>query len=72
MAVLKAAKQAIQIQYFLYLIREEAVYSMTLIIVYKDNQDIIKLADNPVNYLKTKHIAIYYHVIQEYIANSEI
>ena len=32
----------------------------------------IKLANNPVNYSKTKHIAIHYHAIQKHIANSEI
>ena len=32
----------------------------------------IKLIDNPINYLKIKHIAVYYHTIQEYITNSKI
>ena len=36
---------------------------MTSTIIYKDNQDIIKLVDNPVNYLKIKYIAIQYHAI---------
>ena len=45
---------------------------MGLIIIYEDNQDVIKLADNPINYLKTKYIAIHYYIIQEYIANSKI
>ena len=45
---------------------------MALIIVYKDNQSTIKLANNPVNYSKIKHIVIHYHTIQEYIANSKI
>ena len=72
MAVLEAAKQAVQIWYFLYLIRKEAIYNMGLIIIYEDNQDVIKLADNPINYLKTKYIAIHYYIIQEYIANSKI
>ena len=72
MAVSEAAKQAIWIQHFLHSIGKEAVYSMALTIIYEDNQGTIKLADNPVNYLKTKHIAIHYHTIQEHIANGEI
>ena len=72
MTILETAKQAIQIQHFLYLIRKEAIYSIALIIVYKDNQGAIKLANNPVNYSKTKYITIHYHTIQKYIANSEI
>lgn len=32
----------------------------------------IKIADNPVNHLKTKHIAVCYHAIQDHISNGEI
>ena len=45
---------------------------MALMTIYEDNQVVINLADNPVNHLKTKHIAVCYHAIQEHIANSEI
>ena len=45
---------------------------MALITIYEDNQGVIKLADNPVNHLKTKHIAVHYHAIQGHIANGEI
>ena len=72
MAVLEAAKQAIWIRHFLYTIGKEAVYNMAPMIIYEDNQGVIKLADNPVNHLKTKHIVVHYHTIQEHIANSEI
>lgn len=33
---------------------------------------VIKLADNPINYLKIKYIAIHYYAIQKYITNSKI
>ena len=72
MAVLEAAKQAISIQHFLYSIGKEAVYNMALMTIYEDNQVVINLADNPVNHLKTKHVAVCYHAIQAHIANSEI
>ena len=72
MAVLEAAKQAIQIRYFLYSISKEAVYNIAPTIIFEDNQGVIKLADNPVNHLKIKYIAVHYYAIQEHIANSKI
>ena len=72
MAVSEAAKQAIWIRHFLYSIGKETVYNMAPTTIYEDNQGAIKLADNPVNHLKMKHIAVCYHTIQEHIANSEI
>ena len=72
MAVSEAAKQAIWIRHFLYSISKEAVYNMASMTIYKDNQGVIKLADNPVNHPKTKHIAVHYHAIWEHIANGEI
>ena len=72
MAVSEAAKQAIWIRHFLHSIGKETVYNMAPMTIYEDNQGAIKLADNPVNHLKTKHIAVCYHTIQEHIANSKI
>ena len=72
MAVLEASKQAIWICHFLYSIGKEMVYNGTLMIIFEDNQGMIKLVDNPVNHLKTKHIAVCYHAIQEHITNSKI
>ena len=72
MAVLEAAKQAIWIRHFLHSIGKEMVYNMAPMTIYEDNQGVIKLADNPVNHPKTKHIAVCYHAIQEHIANSKI
>ena len=72
MAVLEASKQAIWICHFLYSIGKEMVYNGTLMIIFEDNQDTIKLVDNPVNHLKTKHIAVCYHAIWEHIVNGEI
>ena len=72
MAVLEAAKQTIQIRHLLYLISKKAVYNIALITIYKDNQGVIKLTDNSVNYLKIKHIAVCYHTIQEYMINGKI
>ena len=72
MAVSEAAKQAIWIRHFLYSIGKETVYNMAPTTIYEDNQGAIKLADNPVNHPKTKHIAVRYHAIREHIANGEI
>ena len=72
MAMSEAAKQAIWIRHFLHSIGKETVYNMAPTIIYEDNQGAIKLADNPVNHLKMKHIAVHYHTIQEHIANSKI
>ena len=72
MAVSEAAKQAIWIRHFLHSIGKETVYNMAPTTIYEDNQGAIKLADNPVNHPKTKHIAVRYHAIREHIANGEI
>ena len=72
MAVSEAAKQAVWIRHFLYSIGKEVVYKMAPTTIYEDNQGAIKLADNPVNHPKTKHIAVRYHAIREHIANGEI
>ena len=32
----------------------------------------IKITDNPINHLKTKHIAVQYHAIQDHISNGEV
>ena len=72
MAVLEAAKQAIWIRHFLHSIGKEMVYNMAPMTIYEDNQGVIKLADNPVNHLRMKHIAVHYHAIWEHIANGEI
>ena len=63
MTVSEAAKQAIWIRHFLYSISKEAVYNMALTTIFENNQGVIKLADNPVNHSKMKHIAVYYHAI---------
>ena len=63
MTVSEAAKQAIWIRHFLYSISKEAVYNMALTTIFENNQGVIKLADNPVNHSKIKHIAVYYHAI---------
>ena len=72
MAVLEASKQAIWIRHFLYSISKETVYNGTPTTIFEDNQGAIKLADNPVNHPKTKHIAVHYHAIREHIVNGEI
>ena len=72
MAVLEAAKQAIWARHFLYAIGKESIYHKALTIIYEDNQRVIKITDNPINHLKTKHIAVQYHVIQDHISNGEV
>ena len=72
MAMSEASKQAIWIRHFLYSISKETVYNGTPTTIFEDNQGAIKLADNPVNHPKTKHIAVHYHAIREHIVNGEI
>ena len=62
-ALSEAAKQAIWIWHFLYSIGKGGIYCNMLTTIYEDNQDAIKIADNPVNHLRTKHISVQYHAI---------
>ena len=66
MAVSEAAKQAIWIRHFLYAIGRGLIGPT---IIYEDNRGAIHLADNPVDYPKTKHIAVRYHAIRDHIGN---
>ncbi|ODM22039.1 hypothetical protein SI65_02884 [Aspergillus cristatus] len=52
--------------------RKGSIYRDAPTTIYEDNQGAIKIADNPVNHPKTKHIAIRYHVIRDHIGNGEI
>lgn len=71
MAVSEVAKQAIWIRHFLYSLgRGFKTAGPTLI--YEDNQGAIKLADNPVDHPKTKHIAVRFHAIRDHIDAGEI
>ena len=72
MAVSEAAKQAIWTRHFLYVIGKGSIYHDTPTTIYEDNQGAIKIADNPVNHPKTKHIAVRYHAIRDHIGNGEI
>ena len=36
-----------------------------------DNQSAIKMANNPINYLRTKHIRNKYHFVRELVAETE-
>ncbi|EYE90608.1 uncharacterized protein EURHEDRAFT_510308 [Aspergillus ruber CBS 135680] len=71
-AASEAAKQAIWIRHFLYAIGKEAIYHGAPTTIYEDNQGAIKIAENPINHPKTKHIAVRYHAIREHINNGEI
>ncbi|KAI9043642.1 uncharacterized protein KD926_002992 [Aspergillus affinis] len=71
-AASEAAKQAIWCRHFLYAIRKEAICRRAPTIIFKDNQGAIKIADNPVNHPKTKHIAVRYHAIRDHVNNGEI
>jgi hypothetical protein len=72
MAVSEATKQAIWIRHFLYAIRKDSIYRDAPTTIYEDNQGAIKIADNPINHPKTKHIAVRYHAIRDHIGNGEI
>ena len=72
MAVAEAAKQAIWIRHFLYSTGKGSMYHGSPTVIYEDNQGAIKIADNPVNHPKTKHIAVRYHAIRDHISNGEI
>ncbi|BCR87868.1 uncharacterized protein ACHE_40432S [Aspergillus chevalieri] len=72
MAVSEAAKQAVWIRHFLYAIGKGSIYRDAPTTIYEDNQGAIKIADNPINHPKTKHIAVRYHAIRDHIGNGEI
>ncbi|ODM21132.1 hypothetical protein SI65_04185 [Aspergillus cristatus] len=72
MAVSEAAKQAIWTRHFLYAIGKGSIYRDAPTTIYEDNQGAIKIADNPINHPKTKHIAVRYHAIRDHIGNGEI
>lgn len=71
-AISEAAKQAIWTRHFLYAIGKGSVYRHAPTTIYEDNQGAIKIADNPVNHPKTKHIAVRYHAIRDHVSNGEI
>ena len=72
MAVSEAAKQAIWTRHFLYAVGKDAIYRNSPTTIYEDNQGAIKIADNPINHPKTKHIAVRYHAIRDHMANGEV
>ena len=72
MAVSEAAKQAVWIRHFLYAVGKGSIYHDAPTTIYEDNQGAIKIADNPINHPKTKHIAVRYHAIRDHIGNGEI
>ena len=71
-AVSEAAKQTIWIQHFLYSIGKEIIYCNGPTTIYEDNQGAIKIANNPVNHPRTKHIAVRYHAIWDHVSNGEV
>ena len=71
-AVSEAAKQAIWIRHFLYAIGKGMTYCSSPTTLFEDNQGAIKIADNPVNHPRTKHIAVRYHAIRDHVNNGEI
>ena len=72
MAVSEATKQVIWIRHFLYSIGKGSVYHGAPTTICEDNQGAIKIADNPINHPKTKHIAVQYHAIRDHISNGEV
>ena len=72
MAVSEATKQVIWIRHFLYSIGKGSVYHGAPTTICEDNQGAIKIADNPINHPKTKHIAVRYHAIRDHISNGEV
>lgn len=72
MAVSEAAEQVIWVRHFLYAINGRNHTYSGPTTIYEDNRGAISLADNPIDHLKTKHIAVRYHAIREHIGNGEI
>ena len=72
MAVSEAAKQAIWARHLLYAIGKGSIYREAPTTIYEDNQGAIKIADNPINHPKTKHIVVWYHAIWDHISNGEV
>lgn len=72
MAVSEATKQAIWVRHFLYAIGKGSIYREAPTTIYEDNQGAIKIAENPINHPKTKHIAVRYHAIRDHMADGEV
>lgn len=43
-----------------------------IIVIYENNQEAIKLAENPIFQKQSKHIAVKYHYTRDFIQSSEI
>lgn len=71
-ALSEAAKQAIWIRHFLYSIGKSGIYRNAPTTIYEDNQGAIKIADNPVNHPRTKHIGVRYHAIRGHMESGEV
>lgn len=72
MAVSEATKQAIWVRHFLYAIGKGSIYREAPTTIYEDNQGAMKIAGNPINHPKTKHIAVRYHAIRDHMADGEV
>ena len=70
MALAEAMKQAIWIRHLLYTVNGEGQRSSLLI--YEDNQGSIKLATNPRDHARTKHIMVRYHALRDAVARGDV
>ena len=72
MALAEAVKQSIWLRHFLYTVEKEDADVHVPVLVYEDNHDSIKLADNPGDHTKTKHIMIRYHALRDAVARGDV
>ena len=72
MALAEAVKQSIWLRHFLYTVEKEDADVHVPVLVYEDNQGSIKLADNPGDHTKTKHIMIRYHALRDAVARGDV
>jgi hypothetical protein len=57
-AAADAAKQAIWLHHFLYLVQKQELYDWEPTMLFIDNTSAIKLSENPIMYSQSKHIMI--------------
>ena len=70
MALAEATRQGIWIRHFLYAVQKGE--KQPSLLVYEDNQGSIRLATNPTNHARTKHIMVRYHAIRDAVANGDV
>ena len=69
MVLAEAAKQAVWLRQLFNNIGKKITAPVKLL---EDNQGAIKLANNPQNHPKSKHIAVRFHAIRDHVENGDV